>query len=68
MHWTVEGTDAIIALRCREATSYWGSQLQHAPHSDANRLTSGHPKMILTTYKLADPIRHGFPGNVLACD
>ncbi len=27
-----------------------GSHLQHAPHLDANRLTSGHPKMILTTY------------------
>jgi hypothetical protein len=23
MHWTVDGTDAIIALRCREARSTW---------------------------------------------
>ena len=23
MHWTVNGADAIIALRCREASSQW---------------------------------------------
>ena len=23
MHWTVDGADAIIALRCREASSQW---------------------------------------------
>ena len=23
MHWTVSGADAIIALRCREASSQW---------------------------------------------
>jgi len=23
MHWTVDGADAIIALRCREASSTW---------------------------------------------
>jgi hypothetical protein len=23
MHWTVNGADAIIALRCREASSAW---------------------------------------------
>jgi len=23
MHWTVNGADAIIALRCREASSTW---------------------------------------------
>jgi hypothetical protein len=23
MHWTLPGADAIIALRCREASSYW---------------------------------------------
>jgi hypothetical protein len=25
MHWTVNGADAIIALRCREASSTWES-------------------------------------------
>ena len=28
MHWTVDGADAIIALRCREASSHLGSHLQ----------------------------------------
>ena len=23
MHWTAAGADAIIALRCREASSHW---------------------------------------------
>jgi len=23
MHWTVDGADAIIALRCQEASSTW---------------------------------------------
>ena len=29
-----------------------GSHLQHSAHSDANRLTSPGPKMILPTYKI----------------
>jgi hypothetical protein len=29
-----------------------GSHLQHATHSDANRLTGPDPKMILVTYKI----------------
>ena len=32
MHWTVSGADAIIALRCREASSHWEA-LCHAPHN-----------------------------------
>ena len=34
-----------------------GSHLQQATHSDANRITSTHPKMILITYKIdAHPV------------
>ena len=50
MHWTTGGADAIIALRCNEASRV-GSHLQYPPHSDAYRLTSISPKMILLTYK-----------------
>ena len=51
MHWTVSGADAIIALRCREASSTWEADLQHPAHSDAHRLNRSIPKMILLTYK-----------------
>ena len=40
MHWTVGGADAIIALRCQQASSTWEDRLQHPAHSDAHRLTS----------------------------
>jgi hypothetical protein len=37
-----------------------GSHLQHATHSDANRLTGPDPKMILVTYKIdAHPLPEG---------
>ncbi len=32
MRWTVAGADAIIALRCREASSQWET-ICHAPHN-----------------------------------
>ena len=44
MHWTTSGADAIIALRCREASSQREADLQHFRHSDASRLTSRRPE------------------------
>ena len=35
MHWTTAGADAIIALRCREASKHLGSHLQHDRTLDA---------------------------------
>ena len=32
MHWTTAGADAIIALRCREASSQWEA-LRNTPHT-----------------------------------
>jgi len=32
MHWTVNGADAIIALRCREASSTWET-IRNPPHT-----------------------------------
>ncbi len=32
MHWTIEGADAIIALRCREASSTWEA-ICNTPHT-----------------------------------
>ena len=32
MHWTVSGADAIIALRCREASSTWEA-IRNTPHT-----------------------------------
>ena len=32
MHWTVNGADAIIALRCREASSQWEA-ICNTPHT-----------------------------------
>ena len=32
MHWTVAGADAIIALRCREASSTWEA-ICNTPHT-----------------------------------
>ena len=32
MHWTVNGADAIIALRCREASSAW-EVICNTPHT-----------------------------------
>jgi hypothetical protein len=32
MHWTVNGADAIIALRCREASSTWEA-IRNTPHT-----------------------------------
>jgi hypothetical protein len=32
MHWTVNGADAIIALRCREASSTWET-ICNTPHT-----------------------------------
>jgi hypothetical protein len=32
MHWTVDGADAIIALRCREASSQWET-IRNTPHT-----------------------------------
>ncbi len=29
MHWTVAGADAIIALRCKEASSQWEAICNH---------------------------------------
>ena len=51
MHWTVNGADAIIALRCQRGQQPAGSHLQQAPHSDEDRLTSPNPKTIMPTYK-----------------
>ncbi len=50
MHWTVNGADAIPPLQ--RGRQHLGSHLQHPAHSDAHRLTSNAPKMILTTYKI----------------
>jgi hypothetical protein len=49
MHWTTDGADAIIALRCREASSQWEAICNTPAHSDTNRLTSPGPKMISVT-------------------
>jgi hypothetical protein len=32
MHWTVNGADAIVALRCREASSTWEA-ICNTPHT-----------------------------------
>jgi hypothetical protein len=32
MHWTAAGADAIIALRCREASSQWEA-ICNTPHT-----------------------------------
>jgi len=32
MHWTIVGADAIIALRCREASSQWET-ICRSPHN-----------------------------------
>jgi hypothetical protein len=32
MHWTTDGADAIIALRCREASSQWEA-ICNTPHT-----------------------------------
>jgi hypothetical protein len=32
MHWTTDGADAIIALRCREASSQWEA-ICNIPHT-----------------------------------
>ena len=32
MHWTTAGADAIIALRCREASSQWEA-ICNTPHT-----------------------------------
>jgi hypothetical protein len=29
MHWTVNGADAVIALRCAEASSQWDATCRH---------------------------------------
>jgi hypothetical protein len=34
MHWTVNGADAIIALRCKEASSQWEASCRN-PHNQA---------------------------------
>ena len=52
MHWTTAGADAIIALRCREASSTWGSHLCSTINIATHCLTRRAPKMILTTYKI----------------
>jgi hypothetical protein len=52
MHWTTAGADAIITLRCREASTQWGNHLPRTAHPDRRRLTSPHPKTILITYKI----------------
>ena len=51
MHWTVNGAGAIIALRCREASSTREAICNRPAHSDARRLTRAAPKMIVTTSK-----------------
>ena len=43
MHWTVAGADAIAALRCREASSQWKTDLPRTAQPDKRRLTSQHP-------------------------
>jgi hypothetical protein len=51
MRWTVAGADAIIALRCREASSQWETSCRagDSAQPDRRRLTSPRPKMILVT-------------------
>ena len=52
MHSTAGGADAIITLRCREASSE-RETICNTPHTQtANRLTSPSPRMILVTYKI----------------
>ena len=62
MHWPLPGTDAIITLRCREASSQMGSHLQQAPHPESNRLTARVQKMIMATGKIDEHRARG------ACD
>ena len=63
MRWTVAGADAIIALRCREASSQ-SEQSAAAPQPDSHRLTRPTRKMILVTYKIdAHPGISGDPWN-----
>ena len=45
------GADAIIALRCREASSQMGSHLQQAPHPESNRLTARVQKIVMATWR-----------------
>ena len=67
MRWTVPGADAIIALRCREASSQLGRDLAAAQQPDSHRLTglTGHATPSAAsdpsvTYKIdAHPWRRG---------
>ena len=36
MHWTVNGADAIIALRCQEASSTWEQAVRNSPHAQTH--------------------------------
>jgi len=50
MHWTVNGADSIVTLRCAQASSQWEAICQPS-QPDRCRLTSPHQKAILVTYK-----------------
>ena len=64
MHWTVNGADAIIALRCREASRPWKTSLPTPRTLRHHRLTSPARKTILVTYKSdAHPLRRSVPMN-----
>ena len=43
MHWTVGGADAIIALRCREASSTWEA-ICNSPHTQTRTAWPGPPR------------------------
>ena len=46
MHWTVAGADAIIVLRCKEASSQREAICNHRPQPGRSRLICPCPKMI----------------------
>ena len=50
MHWTVNGADSIIALRCAEVSSQWKPSATTVT-TRLGQLTCPHPKMILVTCK-----------------
>jgi hypothetical protein len=51
MQWTIDGANAIITCAAARPEAS-GKPSATSAHSDANRLTSPIPKMILITYKI----------------